>query len=152
MILNSSPLQSKALYFWIYLLRRVLSIHENPLQALNIYYPKNSVKSKEDDRWCSGDLSDLSVSFLIRTSGNACSDRDSQSWSSLEKLQNVALISRWCNCKVLVSSYHMTIFLTKETFRSLLSHSHWTHAVGEPHRCAEDSESSSVGVPGGKRH
>ena len=44
----------------------------------------------------------------------------------------------------------MTIFLTKVTIRSLLSHSHWTHAVGEPHRCAEDSESSSVGVPGGK--
>merc|ERR1719219_3281841 len=39
----------------------------------------------------------------------------------------------------------MTIFLTKETVLSLISPP-WTHAVGEPHGCAEDSESSSAGV------
>ena len=45
----------------------------------------------------------------------------------------------------------MTISLTKETVLSLKSPP-WTHAVGEPHGCAEDSESSSAGVPGGKRY
>ena len=43
----------------------------------------------------------------------------------------------------------MTISLTKETVLSLKAPP-WTHAVGEPHGCAEDSESSSAGVPGGK--